>query len=273
MLADHTLDGGDVAALDLLAFPKLVLPKYDGVRIHIDNGKVKSRTGKLIPNRFLQRELSTLPHGLEGEIVVNDNFADTTSAVRSHDKENFDYRLYLFDDNSRASSPYQDRFLNLYNILVRLDLIGTFAKSPEYKVLVSDSTMVSNLDELLQLEDYYTSIGMEGIIIRDPNAKYKEGRATFKEQSYLSMKRYMTAEAKVIGYRCKLEDDRPVDTLGALDLITDKGVEFGCGSGLTDDLRSQLWADKDNLIGKTVEYKYQKSKQTAPRFPVFLRFR
>lgn len=265
MLADHTLDGGDVAALNLLTFPKLVLPKYDGIRIHIDNNKVKSRTGKLIPNRFLQRELSTLPHGLEGEILVNNNFADTTSAVRSHDKEGFNYTLYLFDDSSK-SLPYTQRFLSLYSTLYDIP-------EPCVRLFVAESTIVNSLDELLQLEDYYTSGGMEGIIIRDPSAKYKEGRATFKEQSYLTMKRYMTAEAKVIGYRCKLEDTRPVDTLGTLHLITPEGVEFGCGSGLTDDLRSQLWADKDNLIGRTVEFKYQKSEQTAPRFPVFLRFR
>jgi DNA ligase-1 len=263
MLADHTLDGGNEASLALLKFPKVVLPKYDGVRIHIDNGRVKSRTGKLIPNRFLQRELSILPHGLEGEIVVGGNFADTTSAVRSHDKEGFDYTLYLFDDSSKDYG-FGARYLSLYNTLS--DLL-----SP--KLLLADSTICCDLEELLQLEDFYTSKGMEGIIIRDPDMLYKEGRATFKEQSYLSMKRHITAEARVIGYRCKQEDSRPVDTLGAFDLITHDGIEFGCGSGLTDDLRSQLWADKDNLIGKTVEYKYQKSEQTAPRFPVFLRFR
>ena len=267
MLADHTLDGGADDKLALLRFPKMVLPKYDGIRIHIDNGKVRARSGKLIPNRFLQRELGKLRHGLEGEIVVNGSFADTTSAVRSHDKEDFKYKLFLFDDND-CHLPYMQRFLSLYSTLY--DMSDTLMC---VKLLVSDGILVQNIEELLQLEDYYTSIGMEGIIIRDPNASYKEGRATFKEQSYLSMKRYLTAEAKVVGYRCKQEDGRPVDSLGALDLLSDKGVEFGCGSGLTDDLRSQLWADKDNLIGRTVEFKYQKSEQTAPRFPVFLRFR
>jgi ATP-dependent DNA ligase len=213
----------------------------------------------------LQRKLSTLSHGLEGEIVVNNNFADTTSAVRSHDKEGFSYALYLFDDSSK-SIPYIQRFLSLYSTLYDIP-------EPCVRLFVAENTIVNSLDELLQLEDYYTSGGMEGIIIRDPSAKYKEGRATFKEQSYLSMKRYLTAEAKVIGYRCKQEDGRPVDTLGALDLLTDKGIEFGCGSGLTDDLRSSLWAAKDELIGKTVEFKYQRSEQIAPRFPVFLRFR
>lgn len=263
MLADHTLDGGDEASLALLKFPKLVLPKYDGIRIHADNGKVRARSGKLIPNRFLQRELGKLRHGLEGEIVVNSSFAETTSAVRSHDKEGFEFKLYLFDD-SDFLGVYQDRLLSLYTTLYDMD---------DSRLFVSDATIVNSLDELLQLESDWVEIGMEGIIIRDPRSPYKQGRSTFKEQYYLSMKRYLTAEAKVLGYRCKLEDDRPVDTLGALDLITDKGVEFGCGSGLTDDLRSQLWADKDNLIGKTVEFKYQKSEQIAPRFPVFLRFR
>lgn len=80
----------------------------------------------------------------------------------------------------------------------------------------------------------------------------------------------MTDTAKIIGYKCKLEDGSPVDTLGALELELN-GVTFHCGSGLDDVTRSLLWAKQDELVGKSVEFKYQKSEQTAPRFPVFLR--
>lgn len=262
MLADHTLDGGNEELLAKLKFPKLVLPKYDGVRIHTTKGRLVFRSGKVVPNRYLQRELMSLPHGLEGELLVNGSFADTTSAVRSHDKEGYSFTLQLFDDSSQQM-VYQDRLLSLYTTIMDL---------PDPRIIVSDAKIVNNLDELLQLESEYVEFGMEGIIIRDPRSPYKQGRSTFNEQYYLSMKRYLTAEATVVGYRCKEEGGISVDTLGALDLQCN-GVEFGCGSGLTDATRKILWAAKDELIGKTVEFKYQRSDQTAPRFPVFLRFR
>lgn len=258
MLADHTLDGG--GSQDKITFPKLVLPKYDGIRIYIQDGAVYARSGKLIPNCWIQSQLKDLPTGVEGEVVVNGNFADTTSCLRSFEKRDYSFKLYLFD-NVQLPYCYLDRLLDLYGIL---------SDYSDTRFFVADSHMVTNFEQLLQLESEYVAQGYEGVILRDPEAKYKHGRATFKEQSYLSMKRYMTDNALVIGYKCKLEDGAEVDTLGALHLNCG-GVKFWCGSGLNDQTRSTLWLKQDELIGKTVEFKYQKSEQTAPRFPVFLR--
>lgn len=259
MLADHTLDGG--LHQDKITFPKLVLPKYDGIRVYKKDGRAYNRSGKLVPNSWLHTQLRDLPDGVEGEVVVNNNFADTTSALRSFDKSNYDFRFYLFDDVSKSSDEYSFRLLSLYN---------TLYNNSDDRFLVAENYLVSNLSELLKLENDYVAQGMEGVILRDPDAKYKLGRATFKEQSYLSLKRVMTDTAVIIGYKCKLEDGSPVDTLGALELELN-GVTFHCGSGLDNVTRSLLWAKQDELVGKLVEFKYQKSEQTAPRFPVFLR--
>lgn len=269
MLADHTLDGG--LHQDKITFPKLVLPKYDGIRVYIQGGRAYSRSGKLVPNSWLHTQLKHLPNGVEGEVVVNGNFADTTSCLRSYDKSHYDFKLYLFD-NVALDDVYSERLLSLYNILTSR---GLFTSTDDQYVVygsvdVAESTFVETLDELLQLESEYVSRGYEGVILRDPDAKYKFGRATFKEQSYLSMKRSMTDTAIIIGFKCKLEDGAPVDTLGALELMCN-GVQFWCGSGLDDNTRAKLWAIQDELIGKSVEFKYQKSDQTAPRFPVFMR--
>jgi DNA ligase-1 len=271
MLADHTLDGG--LHQDKITFPKLVLPKYDGIRVYIQGGRAYNRSGKLVPNSWLHTQLASLPDGVEGEVVVNGNFADTTSALRSFDKSNYDFKFYLFDDVGKSGSPYIERLLDIYGDLYTINADKRF--------LVAESRIVNNLDELLQLESDYVAQGMEGVILRDPDAKYKFGRATFKEQSYLSMKRSMTDTAVIIGYKCKLEDGASVDTLGALELewdirfysanLTVEGDSFWCGSGLDDNTRAKLWAMQDDLIGKSVEFKYQKSDQIAPRFPVFLR--
>jgi DNA ligase-1 len=257
MLADHTLDGG--AHTDKITFPKLVLPKYDGIRVYIQGGRAYNRSGKFVPNSWLHTQLAHLPDGIEGEVVVNNNFADTTSALRSFDKSHYDFTFYMFDIVD-STKTYSERYEYLEDLL-------EFVSDD---VTISDLDTVNNIDELLKLESDYVGLGFEGVILRDPDAKYKHGRSTFKEQSYLSFKRFMTDTATIIGFKCKLEDGGEVDTLGALELDYN-GVTFWCGSGLDDVTRSLLWAKQDELIGKSVEFKFQKSSQTAPRFPVFMR--
>jgi DNA ligase-1 len=53
-----------------------------------------------------------------------------------------------------------------------------------------------------------------------------------------------------------------------------KGVEVRVGSGLTDDLREQIWSDKATHIGRTIEVRYQEETPDGSlRFPTFVCFR
>jgi len=234
------------------------MPKYDGIRVMKVNGVLKMRSGKVVPNGYLRAMLKELPDGREGEIIVNHSFSEATSFVRSDYKESSRWILAQFDNHSRPN----DKFIE------RLD--STKHNNP-LSALTVPWYVVESLEQLLKLEQQYVSEGYEGIVIRDPDARYKFGTATFKEQSYLTFKRKMTENAHIIGCKCKQEDGSPVDTLGALELRTEKGIEFCCGSGLDDTSRSILWAMKDSLIGKSVEFEYERSEQVKPRFPVFLR--
>ena len=53
----------------------------------------------------------------------------------------------------------------------------------------------------------------------------------------------------------------------------------GVGSGLSDELRAEIWSNKREYFGKIIEVKYKsisKDKNTGLRslqFPVFVRFR
>jgi len=74
MGADHTLDGCTEEAIDKITYPKVVMPKYDGIRVIASatsrgGTKLLSRNGLDIPNFWLGRQSVNLPTGLEGEIV------------------------------------------------------------------------------------------------------------------------------------------------------------------------------------------------------------
>jgi len=148
---------------------------------------------------------------------------------------------------------------------------------------------------ILTWEESYLAAGYEGVMLRHPDGPYKHGRSTAKEAWLLKVKRFVDAEAKVIGYseaqhnanEAKRNELGQLErsshkagkvgkqTLGALmvkDLKT--GVEFDIGTGFTESQRQLLWAQGDNLIGKVVKYKSQPTGvKDKPRFPVFLGFR
>jgi len=57
-------------------------------------------------------------------------------------------------------------------------------------------------------------------------------------------------------------------------LVDYKGVNVRVGSGLTDDLRVQLWQEHDLHIGRIIEVRYQEETPDGSlRFPTFVCFR
>ena len=80
----------------------------------------------------------------------------------------------------------------------------------------------------------------------------------------------------VIGY--EEGDGRLKGTLGTL-FVDYKGNRVGVGSGYTDEQRTLIWANKDNIEGAIIEVKYKeitKDKKTgleSLQFPVFVGIR
>ena len=69
--------------------------------------------------------------------------------------------------------------------------------------------------------------------------------------------------------------------LGALvcsGVIDGKYIETEVGTGFTDEQRNEFWLNKDVLIGRLAEIKFQEISSDATgkfslRFPVFLKFK
>jgi len=54
-----------------LRYPILCTPKLDGVRALKINGVLVSRNWKPIPNTYIRQLFSTLPDGVDGELIGN----------------------------------------------------------------------------------------------------------------------------------------------------------------------------------------------------------
>lgn len=280
------LSGKVLPDLSNVRFPVLASLKLDGWRCTIQNGIALSRTLIPIPNVYVQQCLKGLPDGLDGEIIVgkpNDPnvFKTTDSALKSFSGMP-DFKFYVFDCNEHGHS-----FGN------RIALAKLYAEKYKHTIWL-EHWFIEDKETLLKFEEWAVTNGYEGIMVRDPNGPYKHGRCTDKQGWLLKMKRFHDSEATVIGFK-ELEHNEneqtisalgyskrskekagmiAANTLGAFICRLDNGIEFDCGSGLTDAERSTIWHNKPAHLGKRIKFKYQNwTAERKPRSPIFLGMR
>jgi DNA ligase 1 len=273
--------------LETLTYPMIVSPKLDGIRCIVKQGTAYTKSGKHVPNAWVQECLRwPVFHGLDGELVVGE-FTDTnvwnntTSGIMSH-RGQPPFTLWVFDYWDWAV-PYQDR----------LEAMRSHPALQYNYIRYLSWTTVSSPAEVLAMESWALDRGFEGVILRSPAGRYKFGRSTRREQLCLKLKRFDDAEAVVIGAEELMHNMNeavvntqghterghsraglvPAGTLGRL-LVRDikTGVEFGLGTGFTAEERAVLWGRRNSLLGSVVTYKYQRAGTKdgePPRFPVW----
>lgn len=257
--------------------------KLDGIRAVIFGGKVYSRTLKLIPNLCIQQwaqDNAEMLEGLDGELIVGDAnapdvFTETTSFVMSINKVQ-EFYFYAFDDYL-PDIEWKYRFASLQCLPLPSN------------VVVLQHIHATDQASIDAFEQEALSLGAEGIMLRDADAKYKTGRSGTIKPELQKVKRFSTEEFKIVGYeplyinenvaqtnelgrtsRSTSKDGlRAVERLGALKLVTADGLEFTAGSGLNDNARDELWCKRDSLIGQMASVKYfAVGEYAVPRFPI-----
>ena len=269
MLAEKLPDG------QMPKFPCYVSPKLDGVRAVVFGGVVYSRKLKPIPNAHVQRMLGALIlEGYDGELIVGSPtdphaFTNTTSGVMSVEGEP-KVVFHVFDHFDK-STTFWNRYRKTLN---RTEARAAISRAHRPVQLVPQK-LVCSAEELLAAEQDYLDQGYEGAMVRSPDGPYKCGRATVKEGYLLKMKRFLDAEAVVLGFEELMHNQNELQTdalghakrssaksgkvgsgaLGTL-LVRDPktGVEFGIGGGFTAAERLELWKIRETLCGKLVKY-------------------
>lgn len=274
-----------------IQYPVLATPKIDGIRCLIIDGEAVSRTFKPIPNLYVRETLKGLPSGLDGELVVGENFQETSSGVMSiHGEPNFIYMVFdWFRGEHSQINTYFSRTEDL-----------RFIALPEFCTKLLPERL-NNEEELLKYEQWYLQSGYEGICIRTPNSPYKCGRSTEKEGYLIKIKRFQDSEAVIYGLEEQMENQNKLvkneigyakratyqehkigkNTLGAF-LVREIGdtpwygkeFKIGTGVGLTNKLRQTIWDNPKEFLGEIITYKYQPHGiKDLPRIPVFKGFR
>ena len=273
---------------------KLIEVKLDGVRVITivrTDGRVDqfSRNGKELVNfEHITKQISAVVKKdppkydlvLDGEIMSS-SFQDLMKQVhRKSDVTANDAVLHLFDlcPLDKFQEGYWDRDQDTRSKLIKAWVEKHQDNLPNVNYLQNEEV---NLDidagkkRFKEINQKAIDGGYEGIMIKDPNAPYECKRSV----SWLKLKPFIEVTLEVTA----LEEGtgKNIGRLGAFVCTgTDDGKNIcvNVGSGLSDDQRSLIWADRDSTIGQLVEVRADAITQNQDgtyslRFPRFKGFR
>ena len=265
-----------------------VTTKIDGGRIIAlkENGQVSffTRAGQKYEGLVdLEDEMSVfMPDNicLDGEITLQvrgnlsskEAYKETMKIVRTKDKEKHGVKMQVFDwmpvedfKKQQCSIPYRQRRNKLENIFgddyhnyIFFELLPL--------IYTGDDTSV-----IPQLLDEQMKEGEEGIMINIYDAPYEFKRTN----NLLKCKKFQSCDLRVVGF--EEGTGKYIGMLGAL-ICEYKDGTVKVGSGLTDELRKEIWKDTSKYENIIIEVSYfEETKDSTGkeslRFPAFKDFR
>lgn len=275
------------ADLNNLKLPGLLSPKLDGVRAYVKNGVVLTRSNKPLANLALQKKFAHLEN-FDGELIYGsptapDVYTRTYSAVSTINGSPDDVKFFVFDYLEDLDAPYEQRYRTLLDRMSHM-----------LEVLPVIQYPVNTMEDMIKLESEWLEHGYEGAMLRDPNARYKQGRSTLNEAILLKIKRFESAECRVLRFVEAMQNTNEAKinatghtersshkagmvgkgTLGAIDVVGLNGrfkdVEFTCGfaKGFSHKIRKEMWDDPDAYIGRAGTFTFFPiGCKDKPRFP------
>lgn len=292
-----------------LKYPLLASYKLDGVRCIFYKGKILSRSLKEIPNKQLKEKFEPIRKYtedtqtiLDGEIYSpNLLFQDIISFVMTEDFEDKktvkkfgrvlpipeDLKFYIFD--SVVDDDINVRFqIRQEKARKSKDWFPDLIEPVEHKFVNDKEDVEKYFEEALR-------DGYEGLILRDPKAGYKFGRATLKEKIIYKVKPYVTFDAKITGVvqstevdpnaekkinelgrsvTSKKKNDRIAIEKASAFYVDYQGKELKVCLAMTDEEKQEVWKNRDSYIGNWIEFKGMiVGMKDLPRHPIMTRFR
>lgn len=267
-----------------------------------------------LPNDFIRNELSGLPwfdgEIIIGDPSEPETCARTQSGVmsKSNPELEVNYTFFLFDlaDPTQAQLTFKQRYDGLQR--VRSAIVESKPHLAQ-RLYILPHVQISDAETLWNYERACVDQGYEGIMLRSPDGIYKHGRATPKSRILTKIKRWEDGEGIIVDVHEEMHNANEAvvtptgktersshqenkvgkDTLGGYTVMTNRdstwlfGLEhesgqvmFYCGASgnMTAEQRKALWANRGDLLGKKITFKYQPTMGAEkPRFPGFKNFR
>lgn len=247
--------------------PLLVQPKLNGERCR---AILKRNTITLLSSE--ENEITTLPHipkslacltfahlELDGELYCHGMSKQQIGSYirRKQPKEGFEQiNFHVFD-------LVDESVCQLERLALFYQYIAPHLTHPVETHRVEDDASIQIL------LTHYMSLGYEGVIVRNPLAKYQRKRTT----DMMKWKPRGKDSYLIVGYKEEIDIyGTPKGTLGSL-LLESDGERFSVGSGsyFTRSAREQLWTIRETLPGKYATVKYPElTDRGIPNHPVIV---
>lgn len=296
--------------LSQISYPTAVSLKRDGIRGNNLNNTLLSRELKPIPNKQVQQLASSIvdineildfeiySHGLPFNehslfIMTHDiNTKKHTDKIRRLLKNKQLVNNYYFYRNLPANMKFYifDIVSNL-GYCDRIDWLKSIL--PEHNSYeIVDYEICNNEDEVLEHSEKAYNMGYEGLVLRKPDGKYKFGRATRNEETFLKLKPIVELIGKCIGFTERMINtnvshrnelglsvkSNTVDNKESSGIAATVVCEYGNEQikitlNGTEDYRRYIFENQSQFINKNVLFKgllYGAKK--LPRHPTFVKF-
>lgn len=271
--------------------------KLDGYRYKLvkQKGKINIYTasGKIDNNLVdIIKEAESLPNGVyDGEMIAHGEFENSTarynatSKILGKDGEKHGIDFICFDYLMEV-----DKFFNYEEIegrrCTRLSILEDILERHEEEysndmhiklVPIYMNDILANEETIDRIMDIYEEIveqGEEGLVIDIADASYIRSKST----SMYKLKPEVTGDFKVVDLAQGKENSKFKDVLGAF-IVEYKNNTVNIGSGIPDNLREEVWNNKEFYINKLIEVVYfgetqdEKTGLPSMRLPRFKRLR
>jgi DNA ligase-1 len=277
---------------DKMTGKKILQEKIDGTRcitvIDYEAHEVTqyTRNGK---------ELVNFPHIKEELLKHIDDFGRSYVLDGEIMSENF--QALMKQLNRKSNVKTDDAYLNVFDILPLTEFKAGVSEMGQrrrnnflntFKGILEDTGCIKvlpwievDLDTFIgemEFKDFNQKCldeGFEGIMVKDPDAKYECKRGT----AWLKIKPFITVDLAIVGF-----EEGTGKNQGRLGAIICEGEDDGrkisvnVGGGFTDDERVSNWECKETMVGQVVEVRADAVSQNQDgtyslRFPRFIRFR
>lgn len=274
-------------------YPAYVMPKIDGIRAIWTGTALLTRTGKPILSvphiiTLLERNYKNSP--LDGELYNHDLTFEEICGIVKRTKnfvasEMIDYHVF---DVPVPNLTFAERFADLMHPT-------KWDESWHYN---GNGLRSVDCIEIFSAEDIDThhlqarASGWEGLMYRRADSLYEFGKRSY---GLMKIKSTLDAEFTIVGVTqlktftklivpegtpgskryvggqwYKDTDPKLEEMAGAVVVQTDTEQRFEVGTGLTDELRIDLWKNLDKYLGQKLTVKYQElTADGVPRFPVW----
>lgn len=292
------MKGDAVTDLSVIRFPVFAFPKIDGFRSLLTAQCALTSSLTFFPNKHFTAATADLLNdspNLDGEVTVGKKrgkgvLSRTNSGLTSQEGEP-DWHLWVFD------CPGKGEYMKRYQLAG--DVVAALSHP---RIHLLKGKIIYTLKQLKRYIKKCLRKGYEGVITRDPEGLYKEGKSTINQQGMLKIKPFKDFEARIKGYYEEYKNTNEAKrnatgklkrssakegkvgkgTLGGfIGVVLDsKGketsTEVRVGGGFTKKQRTDFWARRDELVEAGAIMKCSEQlvgKKDKPRHPNFLELR